>query len=305
MWLMEFYYFLRQPGCYLITKVYTRNVIAYYGCCDKTYLMNSTAFFSQNPIFTHGDYLASCGKEEDRSRRTTDSLLAYHARKGRLLRLRRGLYATVEFGGKPDRQPVDPHIIASKLASDSVLAYHTALEFHGKSYSVHEQITYLTALPAKPFRFRTQVFRAVSFPKRLTATSQQLFEVKSLEKSGLPIRVSSLERTLVDVLDRPDLAGGWEEIWRSLELVEYFALDHVIEYALLLGNATTIAKTGFYLEQHRETLMVEEQHLKPLRDRRPKSPRYLEKPTGKGEWVRDWNLIVPKRIIDRVWEEVL
>ena len=267
--------------------------------------MNSLTFFSQNPVFTHGEYLNSCKPGAVRSRRTPDSLLSYHVRRGHLLRLRRGLYAAVELGADPTIQPVDPFIIASKLADDSVLAYHTALEFHGKNYSVHEQIAYLTSIPAKSFRFRSQLYRAVSFPRKLIAGGQQLFEVKPLERSGIQIRVCSLERTLVDVLDRPDLGVGWEEIWRSLELVEYFALDRVLEYAVLLGNATTIAKVGFYLEQHRETLMVEEQHLKPLRERRPKSPHYLGKRTENGEWVRDWNLIVPRNILNRSWEEVL
>ena len=66
---------------------------------------------------------------------------------------------------------------------------------------------------------------------------------------------------MVDVLNRPDLSGGWEEIWRSLESVEFFDFDKVVEYALLLGNATTAAKVGLFLEQHREPLMVEEKHL--------------------------------------------
>ena len=41
--------------------------------------------------------------------------------------------------------------------------------------------------------------------------------METLDRQGLPIRVTGLERTLVDVLDRPALAGGWEEAWRSWE----------------------------------------------------------------------------------------
>ena len=37
----------------------------------------------------------------------------------------------------------------------------------------------------------------------------------------------------MDVLDRPDLGGGWEEIWHSLGTVEFFNLNQVIEYASL------------------------------------------------------------------------
>jgi predicted transcriptional regulator of viral defense system len=73
----------------------------------------------------------------------------------------------------------------------------------------------------------------------------------------MELRIASLERTLVDALDRPDLSGSREEIWRSLESVEFFNLDKVVEYGLLLGNATTGAKVGFFLEQHRKPLMEE------------------------------------------------
>ncbi|MDO8723214.1 MAG: hypothetical protein Q7J31_13475 [Syntrophales bacterium] len=59
----------------------------------------------------------------------------------------------------------------------------------------------------------------------------------------MEVRVTGLERTFVDVLYRPDLSGSWEEIWRSLETVEFFDLDKVAAYVVLLGNATTAADT--------------------------------------------------------------
>ena len=46
--------------------------------------------------------------------------------------------------------------------------------------------------------------------------------------AGGVARVTTLERALVDVFDAPDKGGGWEEIWRSLEMVEFFDLDAVI-----------------------------------------------------------------------------
>ena len=72
--------------------------------------------------------------------------------------------------------------------------------------------------------------------------------------------MTTLERTLVDVLDMPRHGGGWEEIWHSLESVEFFDVDAVTDYALKLGSAVTVAKVGFFLEQHREELMLEESH---------------------------------------------
>ena len=268
--------------------------------------MKSAAFFHRNRVFTHAEYLAACANEQSHSRRTQDSLLAYHVRKGHLLRLRRGLYAVIEPGSGPQSQPVDPFLVASKLTEGAVLAYHTALEFHGRAYSVHEQFTYLTDRTVKPFRFRFQVFRPVPFPRALTTRAKQLFDVQSQDRSAATVQVTSLERTLVDVLDRPDLCGGWEEVWRSLELVEFFALDRAVEYALMLNNATVAAKVGFFLDRHRKALMVEEKHLRPLKESRPKSLHYMERRRRqKNRVVREWNLVVPQRILDRTWGEVL
>lgn len=129
--------------------------------------------------------------------------------------------------------------------------------------------------------------------------------MQEVERAGLPVRVTTLERTLADVLDRPDLGGGWEEIWRSLSAVEFFNLDQTIEYATFLGNATTVAKVGFYLEQHREALMVEESHLARLAALRPKEPHYLERGAKtEQKLVAKWNLVVPAALIERSWEQV-
>ena len=133
-----------------------------------------------------------------------------------------------------------------------------------------------------------------------------MFGVTRYKRSGVDLRVTNLERTFVDVLDRPDLTGSWEEIWRSLESVEFFDLDQVVEYVLLLENATTAAKVGFYLEQHRETLMVEDTHLNPLRKLRPRQPHYLIRGKRKDcRWIKDWNLMIPVEILNKSWAEVL
>jgi predicted transcriptional regulator of viral defense system len=124
-------------------------------------------------------------------------------------------------------------------------------------------------------------------------------------RDGLSVKVTTLERTLVDVLDAPRHGGGWEEIWSSLEAVEFFDVDAVTEYALKLGSAVTVAKVGFFLEQHREELMLDDQHLERLRKHAPSQPMYLER--GKresGKLLRRWNLVVPERILNRTWAEV-
>ena len=142
-----------------------------------------------------------------------------------------------------------------------------------------------------------------SRPPSLTATPGCSTSL-TVERANVSLRVASLERTLVDVLNRPRLSGGWEEVWRSLESVEFFDLDRMVEYALLLSNATTVARVGFFLEQHRDVLMVNEAHLARLRHHRPRRPHYLDRARRGGRLVTEWNLVVPTDVMERSWAEV-
>lgn len=266
--------------------------------------MTLQEFFSTHPVFTHEELVAFLAKDKARSPKTREALLAYHQKQGRILRVRRGLYCVVSSGADPATCPVDAYLLAAKMTDDAVLAYHTALEFHGKAYSVFEELQYLTDRAARPVTFRTYRFRPVRFPKKLAAQDKRLFGVKEMDRAGITVRVTTLERTLADLLDRPDLGGGWEEIWRSLETVEFFDLDVVVEYALLLDNATTAAKVGFFLEQHKDRLMVEESYLERLRARRPREPHYLTPGRRGGRLVSGWNLVVPVDVFEQSWREV-
>lgn len=268
--------------------------------------MKPQDFFAGHPVFTHEEFAAFLSARGSRNRKTRESILSHYIKTERILRVRRGLYLSITLGLSPEQCPVDPYLLAAKMAPDAVLAYHTALELHGKAYSVFEEFVFLTCSRTRPLSFRGQRYRGVAFPSKLAEKGRMSLGTMSVERSGLEIRVTSLERTLVDLLDRPSLGGTWEEIWRSLETVEFFDLDEVVEYSMSLENATTAAKVGFFLDQHRDTLMPDEAHLDRLRLLKPAQPHYMSRADGKtGRLVRDWNLIVPAEIVERRWEEFL
>ncbi|MFC1586042.1 transcriptional regulator [Fibrobacterota bacterium] len=209
-------------------------------------------------------------------------------------------------GSDPDSYQVNPCLIASKLTSDAVLGYHTALEFHGKAYTVFRRYYYISSSKSLPLEFQSNEFLRAPVPPSLQMKNKAHFGTSTYKISGVDIRVTDLERTFVDVLDRTDLGGGLEEVWRSLESIEFFDMDKVIKYVRLLSNSTTAARVGFFLDRHRESLMIEEKHLKPLRKLRPGQPHYFERGKRKDcQFVKDWNLLVPVSLMNKSWEEVL
>lgn len=267
--------------------------------------MKPTEYFATHPIFRFDHFAAAHGEGRVLRPGASQAVLKQHVRAGNLLHLRRGVYAVVPRGADHEALDVDPYLLAGHLAPDAVITYHAALQLHGRAYSSSRRFTYLTCTRAKAFQYRGAEFVPVPVPPTLRDLSDSGGGIVSVKRAGLSVRVTTLERTLVDLLDAPRHGGGWEEIWRSLESVEFFDVDAVTDYAIKLGSSVTIAKVGFFLEQHRDPLMIEDHHLDRLREHAPRQPMYLERSKREpGRLIKRWNLIVPEHVLNMTWAEV-
>ena len=159
--------------------------------------MRSVDFFETHPVFRHEEFLTA-HSSGGRSALTSNNLLARHLASGRLLRVRRGLYAVVPRGVDPGRATVDPYLVASHLTEDAVVAYHAALQFLGKSYSVWRRYYYLTHKRARPFSFRDLEFVPVQAPETVRSLNEWGRGVSEVPHAGGRVRVTTMERTMVD-----------------------------------------------------------------------------------------------------------
>ena len=263
--------------------------------------METKRFFATHPVFTLREFQAHSKQEgEQTSPATQEALLAYHRRASHLLSVRRGLYAVVSPEAQADTYLVDPYLVAARLTDDAVLAYTTALAYHGLAHSLSFTFYCLSRSAfVHPLLFQGSAFRAVPPPRALPVSEALTLGVEDGDRQGLALRVTGLERTLVDVLDRLGLCGGWEEVYNALSgLDAYLDFELLTHYALRLGNATTVAKVGYLLSEYRQKWSVPENTLAALRARRPKQPHYVERQQGhvrarRARYAAEWNLLVP------------
>jgi len=149
--------------------------------------MKLNEFLSQHAVFTVDEldrFLSDRGSGKPNTRK---SLLTYYLSQGRIVRVRRGLYATVPLGTDPVSSPVDPYLVAAKITADSILAYHTALEFHGKAYSLYTKLLYTTASKSLPLKFQSYEIRGVTVPHPLRAKGEEMFGVIFHKRSGVEL----------------------------------------------------------------------------------------------------------------------
>jgi predicted transcriptional regulator of viral defense system len=247
-------------------------------------------FLATHAVFTRAEFEKTVPRGA-RSPRTVSSHLARWQRERRVRRVRPGLYVRLERDGGA---PADPYAVASRLAPDAALAYHTALELHGHAQSVFRTLTFVTWAKTRPLEFEGHEFRPVRPRAALRKAARGAWTVTMERRSG-PVTVTSLARTVVDVLDRPDLAGGMEEAWRSLLGVRALDFGEMTAYLRHVSRPLLAARLGYFLDRRREELLVPESLRRLLRGVRPRSPVNME---GKrpGRFVAAWNLVVPPEI---------
>jgi predicted transcriptional regulator of viral defense system len=241
-------------------------------------------------------FLRSCGAPAGKHRlRTRNRALAALCATGELVRIQRGLYAR----GRPDCAP-DPYTVASWLAPDAVLGLCSALEVHGVIAPRGGRCIYFTRLDdaGRGPVWHGKRMQRISHPVPLLREGKEFVETTLVEaRAGGRMRVSTIERAFVDVMDRPRLTGDWPTILQMLDAIPALDLDRVVHYVGCLRNATTAAKTGWFLERRRDQLDVTAVILCRLEQMRPRSPHYLSRSQRiSGRYATRWNLVVPPHL---------
>lgn len=265
--------------------------------------MGAREFFQKKEVFTRDElkhYLY-----EDKQTDSLKEIVKYHLSRGNMGQVKKGLFFSVDAGYSPEGQPVDYFLVTSKAADDAVLGYYTTLDILGHAHSVYNRYYFITkkAKNYNRFQFRGNEFLPVQVSKRLVKKGQTNLGVRDYDRKGEMIDITTIERTLVDLLDRPKYGGGWEQIWRSFEGVSFLQIEKIIDYVEALENATTAAKVGYFLEDNLDTISIDEDKLKNLEDLKPKQRHYMDRSVEGGKLVSRWNLIVPEYVLNHGWEE--
>jgi predicted transcriptional regulator of viral defense system len=200
---------------------------------------------------------------------------------------------------------IDRFMAASKLRTDGVLGFHSALELHGIAYSEFNEVQLISAGRTERVDLPFGACRFVAPPKALAAASKVDYLTMTMDRQGVAVRVTAVERTIVDVLHRPELAGGVEEVLKSLDLVRYLDPAKVADFVELLDNRSLASVSGWWLEKRRGALGVTDHLLARLRARLPRSKHYaLGAEPGHAVFIKPWRVLLPAKAVDPAFEGV-
>lgn len=253
---------------------------------------SSRAFFSAHPVFRRDEYARAVRRRPDD--KVVTAMLAQHLEAGNIRRVSRGVFASVPPHSDPEAWVPDRFLAASRLRADAVIAYHSALELHGCAYTDAPDVQAVSK--GAPGVLETQDFscRFVKPPKGFAARR----DATEIDRAGLPVKVTTLERAIVDCFDRYDLAGGAEELLASLDLVERLKIDPLVRQVRALASASVAGAVGWWLEREQKRLGVPDKALRALHALAPAFPHYvLGARAGAARSIGAWNILVPRALV--------
>jgi predicted transcriptional regulator of viral defense system len=251
--------------------------------------LSTREFLERNAVFTTAEFRAALPSETPSS--TVLNRLQQAYRRGYVDRVGHGVYAS-RVGTFLDHAP-EPLLVASKLAPEYVVAYHSALEAHGVAHAPFRRVTFLSARTSFKVTYRDYEFLALRPPRSLVVDDAWKTSVVQLRRGDQLITASSRERTLVDCLDNLKWGGGVEEVLRSIGGFPSLNVEHVITYLDLLRSASATAKVGWVLSADPELWKVTSVELETLRSRLGKGPYFLSQRRQDKTFVSEWRLYVP------------
>lgn len=200
---------------------------------------------------------------------------------------RRGLYVVA--GGKVGAFIADPIEAVQAVCGQGIMfGYGTALFLHGLSR--YGRLTEYYVVSSTRRNQQTMGEFVVRYVK--TPLSEEMGVITRRQGRSL-VRVTDVERTLIDCIHRPKYAQGWENVVQALDRARGVRADRMIEYVKQYRMPSLVAKVGLVIERYAAKWRVSADDLQSLRPYLPTTPVKFSRGMG-GTLNKDWNLYVPE-----------
>jgi predicted transcriptional regulator of viral defense system len=254
------------------------------------------SFREQDREVVHAADIISLLGSEPTARKVIRNLI----RKGWLTRLVGGRYMLLPPEHGPENLGENnPIALAAAAAEPSCVGWWSAAAFHG--FTTQKPMT-VTVATQRQMPARTIEGTEVRFIK---ISPRKFFGFKKYSVYGRNPAITEPEKTVIDCIDRPDLAGGPAELTR----IVYSALgeidhDKLITVAMAMKSTALLQRLGFLTDLTGRKLAQELRSR--LRSAIPNSRRSIfgrrERKDGDIGYVAEWGLFVYARRDDLLAE---
>jgi predicted transcriptional regulator of viral defense system len=218
--------------------------------------------------------------------KTADSLARNYIKKGYIQSVKRGLYVAVDLAtGEP---AVSKFRIAGKISPSSYVSHHAAFEYYGCANQVSYHVEVSSDTVFAPFEYVGITYAYLG--SRIN---------EGIIKQPDGIRVTNVERTVLDGIHDFEKVMGLEELLRCMALLPAVKENMLLQYLGAYNKQVLYQKTGYILEHFKDIWSLSDGFFTACEARIGKSKRYLYKQPKheKMAYNRRWQLVVPRDLM--------
>lgn len=217
---------------------------------------------------------------------TGKDLLLNYKKQNLIVQIRRNLYSATDLATKAT--VANKFEIGSHISDSAYISYHSALEYHGIAHQV-----FFTLYISSETRFNDFEFEDMQYHYCKSNISEG---IETPPMNSL-IRVTNIERTVIDCLDRIDRAGGLEELIHCLSMINYLDEKKLISYLNLYNKVFLFKKAGFILKNFQANMKLSDEFISLCHQIGAPHVKYLTEPGESDTFHKHWNIYAPKNIL--------
>lgn len=228
--------------------------------------------------FTHSDMVQITGSES-----AAQWQIKNYLKKGYIERIRRDLYAVVSL---ETEQPIPSRFqIASRVSVDSFISHHSAFEFYGYANQVFYDVYFAAEKKIRPFDYDGLHYQPVIWRGNT-----------GVQEMDTGVRVTTLERTVIDSIADFTRIGGLEELLRCLSLIPSLDENKLLESLEIYGREQLYQKAGYILEAYKRELSLSDAFFEKCMAGSSVSKMYLFDKQDDFIFHKKWLLYAPKEL---------
>lgn len=226
--------------------------------------------------------------------KTAYSQLLRWMKKDLVRKVRKNLYSVVNIS--TGEIFANKYQIACAISSTAYLSHHSAFEYLGLGNQVFNEIYVSSNTKFEHFEYNHLTYKYI-------ASKMNKGVVEARNTSG--VRLTDLERTIVDSIKDVNKIAGFEELLNCLDGIHHIDETKLREYLDIYNSQSLYQRVGYILNQYQDFLNLSNQFINYCRSKIGKTRSYLVSQIRENNtFDSDWNLMVPYDIFHTVSEGV-
>lgn len=235
------------------------------------------------PVFSIDDV-----KKFTDNEKTAYSQLGRLIKKGLVKKIRKNIYSVVN--------PATGLIVATRyqiacaITNTAYISHHSAFEYYGFANQVFYEVYVSSETKFNHFDYDHVTYKFVA---------SRMKEGVVDAKNTTDIRITDLERTVIDSIRDLNKIGGFEELINCLEGVHYLDEKKLKRYLDIYNTKGLYQKAGFLLDHYRKEMQLSKEFLEYCKSKIGKSKRYLVSEAKENSYYNsEWKLMVPEGLFE-------